>query len=125
MSKNAPYIVYTNDEDFTLNKKDIENSGGGSGEDSKIFYVEMHEENHTWIPEFTYNDVKNAFIAGKQVFIRASVLGDIEETNESYYSYPVVRIAREHDDYIVTYTDFEGIASSFYASDASTPMYSA
>ena len=121
--KNAPYLVYTNDKDFILDKEDI-NSGGGGGEDSKIFYVEMHDESNTWIPEFSYNDVKNAFIANKQVFIRASVLGGHVETDESYYSYPIVRIARESDDYIVTYTDFEGIASSFYASDAITPMHS-
>lgn len=55
----APYIVYTPDEDFVLNKDDVNGGGGGSGESNiMLIRTTFDSEHFVYIPiDTTYEDV--------------------------------------------------------------------
>lgn len=61
--KNAPYLVYTDDEDFILNKEDI-NSGGGSG-DGNVIVIEGIVTDVSLEMQASYNDLYEYFSNGK------------------------------------------------------------
>ena len=67
--KNAPYLVYTDDEDFVLNKEDI-NSGGGSGGNSDIVKLNgILNLDQSVSVSFTYSELKNYLDNSKVVFL--------------------------------------------------------
>ncbi len=65
--KNAPYLVYTDDKDFVLNKEDI-NSGGGSG-NSNVIVIEGIATGTNIEMQASYNDLYEHFNNGKICFL--------------------------------------------------------
>ena len=113
--KNAPYLVYTDDENFVLNKEDINSgggSGGNSGGNSGVVFLPAELGEGVFIVTFTYNDIVN-YISNNVVpflHIDTQSVGMLIAINAYSYSNNTYNVAFGNDYY------------TFEASDANTIM---
>lgn len=98
----APYLVYTPDKDFVLEKDDV-SGGGGSG--GGVFLIESESTESGTTLKKTWKEIKDAYISGKQCII--TMIGEVQEM--AFESYLIVAAVNKLD-----------TSYSIFASDSET-----